>query len=169
MIQIKYFLAAGLLVLGACASKNNVTEPPVKGQSLTGLLNSAVAYSDQCLSKYDNNPDFLLNYQEISLKGENPPNKQALLTSNKKLNAKQKRALKNYMKLSEECTQGALNLVKGSPLFDLFEKTEASLDTLNLNLLDEKMTIGEANHKQLEITKKFYGDISTLLKQSQGQ
>lgn len=169
MFQYKYVLVTGLIFLSACATKSNDTQIRIKEQSLSDQLNKAVSYSDQCLSKYDNNPDFLLTYREISLKGENPPNKQALLSSNKKLNATQKKALQNYIKLSAECTQGVLSLVKGSQFFDLFDKTEASLDALNSGLLDEKMTIGEANYKQLEITKKFYGDISVLLKQSKGQ
>jgi hypothetical protein len=169
MLQIKYLLVVGLLFLSACVTKPNVPQTQIKEQSLSDQLNKAVAYSDQCLSKYDNNPDFLLTYQEISLRGENPPNKQALLSSNKKLNAKQKRALQNYIKLSAECTQGVLSLVKGSQFFDLFAKTEASLDALNSGLLEEKMTIGEANYKQLEITRKFYEDVSALLKQSRAQ
>ncbi|QWD06936.1 hypothetical protein G6719_06685 [Polynucleobacter paneuropaeus] len=167
MEKLKYLLVTGLLVLGACATQTNISQPRVIEKSISDQISSAVAYSDECLSKYDNNPDFLLTYQEIYLKGENPPNKNLLLSSNKKLNAKQKKAFQNYTKLTDECTQGLMSRVKGAPFFNLFESTDALLGVNESNLLDEKITIGEANNKKLEISRSFSNSLSTLLKQPQ--
>ena len=157
----------GLISLTACVTKPDAPQIQVGQQSLSDQLNIAVAYSTECLDKYNNHPDFLLTYQEIYLQGTNPPNKIELLTSNKRLNSKQKKAFQNYIKLTGACTEGVMSRIQGSPLFSLFQRTDALLDVNESSLLADKITIGEANARKLDITQKFYSDISSLQRQYQ--
>lgn len=127
-------------------------------------LNQAIAYSKKCSEDVSQNPDVILTYEQIIVKGFSAPNRAELLASDKKLSDAQKIAFQNFLKLSSTCDRGALELLKGSPYAGLTEGSEAISAIVDSNLLTGKISIGEANAKRLEIMQKFLSDI-TLLKQ----
>lgn len=155
-------LIIGLLLITGCAKKPFVSQAQIQEKAIVDQYTGAFAYAKECLGKYDNNPDFLLSYEQITLKGMNPPNRLELLSSNKKLNAKQKAAYQNYTKLTDECSRGVISRMQGSPFYGLFQALDSSLGINDANLLSEKITIGQANTRKLEIMQKFTADNSAL-------
>lgn len=155
--------------LVACSTKPFVTQAQIKHQAVFGQLNSAIAYAKECDSNIASNPDVVFSYEQITLKGMNPPNRAELLGVDKKLSSKQKVAYQNYLKLDNECTAGVIAKLDGSPFLTLFQGADALVAINDSNLLNEKVTIGEGNAKKLEIMQKFYSDLSALQQQLNSQ
>ena len=166
-ILVLLLVANGLL--SGCATKPYVSQAQLKARAIDDQFKSTVAYGEECEARNKDNPDVVLSYEQITVKGLNPPNRTELLASNKKINAKQKSAYQNYLKLDNECLLGAMDRLKGSPYATIFASTEVALAINDSNLLNEKITIGEANAKKLEIVSKFVSDLSTLNQQLKTQ
>lgn len=128
-------------------------------------LNQAVAYSKKCSSDIAQNPDVILTYEQIVLKGLNPPNRAELLSSDQKLTDTQKIFFQNFLKLDASCDEGTLAILKDSPYETLARGSDALSAIVDSNLLTDKISIGESNAKRLEIKQKFLSDV-TLLRQS---
>lgn len=155
-------ISLGLALLAGCSTKPFVSQAQIKQQAINNQLSDAIAYGKECSGKNNENPDVVLSYDQITVKGLNPSNRSELLASNKKLNSKQREAYKNYLKLEKECFSGFMAKLEGSPFASLFENAEA-LEAINdSNLLNGRITIGEANAKKIEIIQKAKGDLSTL-------
>lgn len=160
----KYFLLLAILtfIITGCAGTQYFSKAQIQLHALNEQFNGAIAYAKECEAAYAKNPDVVLSYEQVTLNGLNPSNRSELLASNKKLNAKQKKAYQLFLKLESDCFVGAMAKLKGSPYASLFESTDALIAINDANLLTEKVTIGEASSRKLEILSKFHSDLSTL-------
>lgn len=168
-IKHLFLLATFLLFLTGCATKPFVSQAQIKYQAVSNQVTSALAYANECEASNANNPDVVLSYEQITLKGMNPTNRTELLASDKKLNAKQKAAYQNYLKIDSDCFAGVMTRLDGSPFASLFQGTDALAAINDSNLVNGKVTIGEANAKKLEIMQKFYSELSALQQQIKSQ
>lgn len=156
------WIAIGTALLTACSTQPFVSQAQIKQQAINDQLKDALAYGKECSESNADNPDVVLSYEQITVKGLNPPNRSELLASNKKLTAKQKQAYKNYLKLDSTCFSGVIAKLDGSPFLTLFQSTEALEAVNDANLLSGKITIGDANARKIEIIQKAKGDLSAL-------
>lgn len=152
--------ATSLLLLAGCTGNPFATQARIYNDQ----FRSALLHSKQCEEGNADNPDVVLTYEQIMVKGMNPPNRSALLASDKKLNDQQKLAYQNFLKLDDICFEGAMEKIKNNPYANLLRSAEAMSAINDSNLLNSRITIGEANAKKLEITQKLITDL-TLLKQ----
>lgn len=156
------WIAVGIAALAGCATQPFVSKAQIKQQAINNQLKDAIAYGKECSDSNADNPDVVLSYEQITVKGLNPPNRSELLASNKKLTAKQKQAYKNYLKLDNTCFAGVIAKLDGSPFLTLFQNAEALEAVNDANLLSGKITIGESNAKKIEIVQKAKSDLSAL-------
>lgn len=165
------FLAITLtpLLIVSCATQSFVSQAQIKQQAINKQLSDAIAYGKECSDSNAGDPDVVLSYEQITVKGLNPQNRSELLASNKKLTAKQKQAYKNYLKLDSACFAGVIAKLDGSPFSTLFQSAEALEAVNDANLLSGKVTIGEANAKKIEIIQKAKADLSALQLQLNSQ
>lgn len=163
MSFMMYLLISGsFLIVTGCTTKPFVSQAQVKQKAINDQLNGAIAYGKDCNEKNTDNPDVVLSYEQITVKGLNPSNRSELLASNKRLSAKQKAAYKNYLSLDNECFSGFMEKLQGSPFATLFQNAEAVQAINDSNLLNGKITIGEANAKKIDILQKLKGDVAAL-------
>jgi hypothetical protein len=151
--------------IASCTTKPYISKAQAEQQALNAKFSGAIAYWNECGEKNADNPDVVLSYEQITLKGLNPENRSELLASNKKLNAKQKSAYQNFVKLGDECFAGIMTRLQGTPYTSLLQGTEAVFAVNDSNLINQKITIGEGNAKKLELWNKFLTDLSTLQQQ----
>ena len=130
---------------------------------------NALILSKQCDEANANNPDVVLTYEQIMVKGMNSPNRSELLASDKKLSEQQKVAYQNYLKLDDVCFKVAMDKLKNNPYANLLRSAEALSAINDSNLLNGKISIGEANAKKIEITQKLVTDITLLRQQLNNQ
>jgi hypothetical protein len=164
-MQRKYSIISLLLLLCSflmigCSSNPFASQARIYNDQ----FRSALLHSKQCEEDNASNPDVVLTYEQIMVKGMNPPNRSALLASDKKLNDQQKLAYQSFLKLDDICFESAMEKVKNNPYGNLLRSAEAMSAVNDSNLLNGKISIGEANAKKLEITQKLITDL-TLLKQ----
>ena len=158
-----------VLALAGCASKPFVSQAQVKQQAVNNQFKSAISYIKECEEANANHPDVILTYEQVTVKGLNPPNRSALLTTNKKLNAEQRIAFQNYIKMDDVCFAGVMAKLEGSPYVTLFQGTEALSAVNDANLLNGNITIAEANARKIEIVQKFLSDLNALQQQLSAQ
>lgn len=164
-MKLKYLLLVALLALTACAKKPYVSQAQQEEKAIIDQYVGGLTYAKECLDKEDGNPDFILVYEQVTLKGGNPQNRTQLLASNKKLNSKQRAAFQNYLKITDACTRGVMSRLQGSPFYNLFQSTDSQLGINDANLLSDKINIGQANVRKLEIIQKFLADNTALQQQ----
>jgi len=158
-------LLGSALVLASCSGNPFASQARI----FNDQFRSALVQSKQCDEVNANNPDVLLTYEQIMVKGMNASNRSELLASDKKLNEQQKIAYQNYLKIDDVCFKGAMEKLKNNPYANLLASAETLSAINDSNLLTGKITIGEANAKKLEITQKLITDITLLRQQLNNQ
>lgn len=161
----RLFLYALALLLIGCSTQPFVSQAQIKQQTVNKQLKGAMDYIKECEDANANNPDVILTYEQITVKGLNPANRSVLLTTNKKLNVEQKNAFQNYLKMDEVCFAGVMAKLEGSPYLTLFQGADALSAVNDANLLNGNITIADANAKKIEIVQKFLSDLTTLQQQ----
>lgn len=157
-----FVMSGSVLIAVGCTTEPFVSQAQVKQKAINEQLRDAITYGKECGDRNAENPDVVLSYEQITVKGLNPPNRSELLASNKKLTAKQKVAYQHYLKLDNECFAGVMAKLDGSPFATLFQSAEALEAVNDANLLSGKITIGDANAKKIEIIQKAKSDINAL-------
>jgi hypothetical protein len=166
------FIGLSLITISAltgCANKPFVSQSQIQERAIINQYNDALAFAKECIDKYKDNPDFVTTYEEISVRGLNASNRTELMSSNKKLSTNQKRAFQNFIKLRDECSQGVLSRLNGSPFYSLFQSKDTSQGITEASLLSDKITIGEANVRKVETIQKMLNDIAVLQQQLSAQ
>jgi len=161
----QFFLLALTMLLIGCSTQPFVSQAQIKHQSTNNQLKSALDYLKECSDANASNPDVILTYEQIIVKGLNPANRSVLLTTNKKLNAEQKNAFQSYQKIDEVCFAGVMAKLEGSPYATLFQGADALSAVNDANLLNGNITISDANAKKIEIIQKFLIDLTSLQQQ----
>lgn len=165
----RLFLLALSLVLLGCTTQPFISQAQIKQQSVNNQLKSAIDYIKECGETNASNPDVILTYEQITVKGLNPTNRSVLLTTNTKLNAEQKAAFQSYLKMDEACFTGVMAKLEGSPYATLFQGADALSAVNDASLLNGNITISDANAKKIEIIQKFLSDLTTLQQQLTAQ
>lgn len=168
-IKLISLLLFGTISLVGCANKPFVSQAQLQERAIISQYNDALAFANECSDKYKNNADFLTTHAEISVKGLNPPNKIELMSSNKKLTNNQKKVFQSFIKLRDECSQGVLSRLNGSPFYGLFQSRDTSLGIIEAGLISDQISIGEFNIKKIELTQKLLNDVASLQQQLSSQ
>lgn len=153
-------ILTSILLLVGCSGNPFATQARIYNDQ----FRSALLHSKQCEEGNANNADVVLTYEQIMIKSMNAPNRSTLLASDQKLNEQQKLAYQNFLKLDEICFESGMKMIQNNPYSNLLRSAEAVSAINDSNLLNGRVTIGEANAKKLEITQKLITDL-TLLKQ----
>ena len=164
-VKLNYLIATLLLSVVGCSGNPFASQARIFNEQ----LNSALLHSKNCEERNASNPDVVITYEQIIVKGLNPSNRSALLASDKKLNEQQKIAFENYLKLDGICFEGVVEKIKNSPYENLIQSSEALLAVNDSNLLNGKITIGEANARKIEVTQKLISDMTLVKQQLQTQ
>lgn len=165
----RIFLLALTLVLLGCTTQPFISKAQIKQQSVNNQLKSAIDYIKECEDENASNPDVIITYEQITVKGINPANRSELLTTNKKLNAEQKTAFQSYLQMNKACFTGVMARLEGSPYATLFQGADALSAVNDSSLLNGTITIADANAKKIEIVQKFISDLTTLQQQLTAQ
>ena len=138
-------------ILGGCSSNPFTSQARVFNEQ----LNNAVAYSKKCTESNANNPDVIQTYEQIMVKGLNPPNRSELLASDKKLYDQQRVAFQNYLKLDGVCNDGTMAALQGSPYANLLQSSEAISAVNDSNLLNGKSPSAKRTQRKLTSLRSY--------------
>lgn len=161
-MKLLSMLSLGIIALVGCANKPFLSQAQQQEVAITNQYNDALFFANQCIDKYKDNPDFLVTYNEISIRELAASNRIQLMASSKKLSSSQKIAFQNFIKLRDECSQGVLSRLNGSPFYSLFQSRETAQGIVEASLIGDKITVGEFNVKKIEIVQKFSNDVAVL-------
>lgn len=164
-LKLTLLVSTSMLFLVGCSTNPFATQAQIFNEQ----FNSAVVDSKKCYESVASNPDVVLTYEQIIVKGLNAPNRSELLATDKKLNEQQRVAFLNYMKIDNTCFDGVMEKVRGNPYANLLQSSETLSAINDSNLVTGKITIAEANAKRLEILQKFLTDITLLREQLKTQ
>ncbi len=179
----KYLVLMGIvMLLVGCGSGNyqQVSTAPklTPAEKLADTYVEAVKVANQktkqCSDSIQATDEAKLVHKEVLFAGQKDPNAKELMLSKQRLNSKQSAALQKFMIEQKSCRSIRLNALDKTPYLpsvwiDFYKKS----DDLGAQLLNKKITIGEANQQWMtilqetnvnlnEAKRKIYNDVMAM-------
>jgi hypothetical protein len=179
----KYFISMlCLMTLASCGGGNyqQVSTAPklTPAEKLADTYVEAVKVANQktkqCSDSIQATDEAKLVHKEVLFAGQKDPNAKDLMLSKQRLNSKQSAALQKFMIEQKSCRSIRLNALDKTPYLpsvwlDFYKKS----DDLGAQLLNKKITIGEANQQWMtilqetnvnlnEAKRKIYNDVMAM-------
>ena len=171
-----------LMTLASCGGGNyqQVSTAPklTPAEKLADTYVEAVKVANQktkqCSDSIQATDEAKLVHKEVLFAGQKDPNAKDLMLSKQRLNSKQSAALQKFMIEQKSCRSIRLNALDKTPYLpsvwiDFYKKS----DDLGAQLLNKKITIGEANQQWMtilqetnvnlnEAKRKIYNDVMAM-------
>jgi hypothetical protein len=155
------------LLLTAC-DDNPFVRPQTQQQQIQNVFDSYSAKTkalneknENCKVEMKKNESVRIVEKEIIFLEKNDTNRYALMTSKQKLNDQHKKLFNEYLIVNQKCRNDTAELLKGMPYENAIAESFSDLDIIYVQLLDDKITIGDANTQKLKILDKQVAEVSS--------
>ncbi len=133
------------LILSGCQSFSNVSTTQSSQSTYKQKFLEADAVASSCVSSVLSSPVGKTVSEQIIFLTKDDKNLLELMSSSDRLSFQQKLTLKDYLTQNLKCRQDFFNSIKDTPYHDIFSRYFKVMDDVYIKLMDDQMTIGEAN------------------------
>lgn len=158
-----FWASIAFLSISGCVQRQYVpTQGEIRKSNSVAIVNAAQTNFKNCtasLTSPEQNPKTLAAIEivnkQVYVEKDDSPNKLELMSSNAKLNEKQKTALLEVISASQKCRSGIKSDLSSFPTLSIvYENFYGDLDIVHAQLLSKKITIGEANTQKAQLQSK---------------